>query len=225
MAAAKKKKPKAKATKSKKPAKAAKTAKKPAKKPAKAKKPAAAKPKKPPKPTGLLPTAEEEARFWSLIEDAWGTQSAEINAARLALATRTPSEDDEAGDLEEAADGVLDSLRAAFENEDFPKEELVAMDRVLERKLYDIDRADVQAVTDGSDDGFLYARGFIVALGKAFYEAVRANPEMAICDAELEQMCYLPADVYSDRFGGELPDTGSGISRESCHNREGWRDA
>jgi hypothetical protein len=34
---------------------------------------------------------------------------------------------------------------------------------VLERTLYDIDRADIQAVTDGSDDGFLYARGFVVA--------------------------------------------------------------
>src|SRR5262249_14294632 len=101
-------------------------------------------PKKPKKPTGVLPTAEEEARFWSLIEDAWSTQSAEINAARAALATREPGDDDAGEDVEEALDAVEDSLRAAFANEDFPKEELVAMDRVLERKLYDIDRADVQ---------------------------------------------------------------------------------
>ena len=97
------------------------------------------------------------------------------------------------------------------------------MDRVLERKLYDIDRADVQAVTDGSDDGFLYARGFIVILGKAFYDAVHANAEMAISDAEWEPMCYLPAHVHNDRFG-DFPETGSGISRESCSNRAGWAE-
>jgi hypothetical protein len=215
MAAAKKKKP----AKSKKP-----VAKKPAKKKTVApkKQQKKAKPKAPPKPAGILPTAEEEARFWSLIEDAWATQSAETNAARLGLATRDPGHHGE--DVEAALDGVEQALRAVFSNEDFPQEELVAMDRVLERKLYDIDRADIQAVTDGSDDGFLYARGFIVALGKVFYEAVLANPAIAICDAELEAMCYLPAQVHSERFG-DYPKTGSGISRESCSNREGWADA
>jgi hypothetical protein len=81
----------------------------------------------------------------------------------------------------------------------------------------------VQEVTDGSDDGFLYARGFIVALGKAFYDAVVANPEMAICDAECEEICYLPTHVHEERFGA-WPETGSGISRESCTNRAGWAE-
>src|SRR5262245_17068655 len=67
-------------------------------------------------------------------------------------------------------------------------EDLVDMDRVLERKLYDIDREDIQAVTDGSDDGFLYCRGLIVALGRDFYEAVVANPAMAVPDGECESM-------------------------------------
>ena len=118
----------------------------------------------------------------------------------------------------------MESLRAAFANEDMPKEEIVVMDRVLERKLYDIDRSDIQEVTDGSDDGFLHARGFIVAMGKAFYDAVLANPEVAICDAECEEMCYLPSHSHDERFGA-WPDTGSGISRESCSNKAGWADA
>ncbi len=44
----------------------------------------------------------------------------------------------------------------------------MAFDRMLERKLplYNVDRQEIQEVTDGSDDGFLYARGFIVALGE-----------------------------------------------------------
>ncbi|MET8089612.1 hypothetical protein [Micromonospora sp. NPDC005220] len=50
------------------------------------------------------------------------------------------------------------------------------LDPVVERKLHDIDREDIHEVTDGSDDGFLYARGFIVALGRAYYEAVRTRP-------------------------------------------------
>src|SRR5207237_890365 len=133
MAAAKKKtkakaKTKTKTTKSKKPVKAAKSAKaaKPAKaKPAKAKAKAARTTEKKPKPANILPTAEEEARFWSLIEDAWATQSAEINAARRALTTREPGDDD-GGEIEEALDAVIHSLRAAFRNEDFPREELVA---------------------------------------------------------------------------------------------------
>jgi len=194
----------------------AKTKKKPAKK---------AKPTAKKKPSTILPTAAEEARFWSLIEDAWAAQSPAINATRLALAKREPGGDDDAGgEIEEALDGVEEGLRAVFENEDFPKDELVAMDRVLERKLYEIDRADIQAVTDGSDDGFLYARGFIVALGKAFYDAVRANPAMALCDAECESMCYLPAHIHEERFG-DFPDTGSGISRETASNGEGWADS
>ena len=181
--------------------------------------------KKATKPKAALPTPEEEVRFWSLIEDAWATQSAEVNASRKALATRDPNGEDEpdTGSVDEALEAVVDSLRAAFANEDFPREELVAMDRVLERKLYDIDRAAIQEVTDGSDDGFLYARGFIVALGKAFYDSVLANPEIAICDAECEDMCYLPAHVHEERFGA-WPETGSDISRESCSNQAGWAE-
>ena len=98
-------------------------------------------------------------------------------------------------------------------------EELLAFDRILERKLYDIDRADIHEYTDGSDDGFLYCRGFIVAIGREYYEAVRANPSVAICDAECEEMCYLSWNLYRKKFG-EMPR--SGISRESNSNTEGW---
>jgi hypothetical protein len=97
----------------------------------------------------------------------------------------------------------------------------LSLDRVLERKLHDIDRADIQAVTDGSDDGFLYARGFIVAMGRNFYDAVASDPQVAVRDAECEEMCYFFAHLYRERFG-EFSDTGSGISRESCSNATGW---
>ncbi|HEX7703891.1 MAG TPA: hypothetical protein VF403_24285 [Kofleriaceae bacterium] len=98
----------------------------------------------------------------------------------------------------------------------------IAIELLMRR--YDPSSLNYAPVTDGSDDGFLYARGYIVALGKAFYDAVRANPEIAISDSEFESMCYLPAHVHEERFGG-FPKTGSGISRETGSNGEGWADS
>lgn len=167
---------------------------------------------------GRLPTAEEEERFWALIEAAWQRVGCRANEARRALATRKP--DPEADyDVDEALDDFIRAL--TDECRGLSGEELTDLDRVLERKLYDIDRADIQAVTDGSDDGFLYARGFIVALGRDFYEAVRREPRMALLEAECERMCYFFAHLYAKRFG-DFPETGSGISRESCSNPDGW---
>lgn len=118
-------------------------------------------------------------------------------------------------------DTRLDDFLAALTGlcQDMSATELTELDRVVERKLYDIDRADIQAVTDGSDDGFLYARGFIVALGRDYYTAVAGNPQLAICDCE--SMCYFFAHPHNKLYGS-WPETGSGISRESCSNPVGW---
>ncbi|MFC6088783.1 DUF4240 domain-containing protein [Saccharothrix lopnurensis] len=171
----------------------------------------------------ILPTAAEEARFWALLENAWAGRGPEVAALRRALVERAPGEDafDEAAQLEEHLDRVLEALRAVAA--DLSAEELTALDRVAERKLHEIDRADVHEVTDGSDDGFLYARGFVLAMGREFYEAVARDPRMAIEDAEAEAFCYLFAHAHADRFG-DFPETGSGISRESCSNAAGWPD-
>jgi hypothetical protein len=167
-----------------------------------------------------LPTAEEEKAFWAAIEDAWGPAGDEANAARRALATRDAGADEaDTGPVDEALEDVIGRLRAHLSGLDVGA--LVSFDRVLERKLYEIDRQEIQEVTDGSDDGFLYARGFIVALGRAYYEAVDRDPALGICDAECEAMCYLSAHVHQDLFGS-WPKTGSGISRESCTNADGW---
>ena len=166
-----------------------------------------------------LPSAEDEARFWALVEAAWAPCSAEANRVRGALAARAPDPD---ADLS-AVDGALPVFLGTLADQcrALPGDELTSLDRVLERKLYDIDRADIQAVTDGSDDGFLYARGFIVAMGRNFYDAVASDPQVAVRDAECEEMCYFFAHLYRERFG-EFPETGSGISRESCSNATGW---
>ncbi|MET8256521.1 DUF4240 domain-containing protein [Micromonospora sp. NPDC005205] len=176
---------------------------------------------------GTLPTAADEARLWALIESAWAELGAEPLALRQALVERDPAADDgddvDDDDPSYAIDAWLDAFldRLGQLTVELTGQELTDLDRVVERKLYDIDREDIHEVTDGSDDGFLYARGFIVALGRAYYEAVRADPAMALLDADCEGMCYLFAHLHNDRFGS-WPETGSGISRESFGNPDGW---
>ncbi|WP_240742318.1 DUF4240 domain-containing protein [Micromonospora zingiberis] len=167
------------------------------------------------------PTAEEEARFWALLEQAWAQLGPEPAAARRALLDRNPDSDpdDELYAIHTWLAPFLDVLGGLAA--ELPAPELVALDRVAERKLYDIDRADIHEFTDGSDDGFLYARGFIVAVGREFYEAVRADPAMALLDASCEEFCYFFAHLHDKRFG-DWPNTGSGISRESVSNAAGW---
>jgi uncharacterized protein DUF4240 len=166
--------------------------------------------------TDAVPTADQEARFWGLVEAAWALAGPETNGARLALSVAPAGK---SAGVDEALVGFLERLTASCVA--LSSEELTDLDRVLERKLYDIDREDIHEFTDGSDDGFLYARGFIVALGRRYYEAVAADPRLAVLDAECEEMCYFFAQLHKERFG-TWPATGSGISRESASNQAGW---
>ncbi|MEH1167891.1 DUF4240 domain-containing protein [Micromonospora sp. CPCC 205539] len=172
--------------------------------------------------TEALPTPAEEARFWALIESAWAALGAEPLALRRALVERDPDgseDDDEPYAIDAWLGPFLDRLRQL--STELSAQELTDHDRVLERKLHDIDREDIHEMTDGSDDGFLYCRGFIVALGREYYEAVHARPALAVLDAECESMCYFFAHLHNERFGA-WPETGSGISRESFGNPVGW---
>ena len=164
-----------------------------------------------------IPTAAAESRFWSLVESAWDMVGGEPSARRKALIER--DSDDEVYAVDAYLGEFLANLRSLCV--DLSAAELTDLDRVLERKLYDIDRADIQEVTDGSDDGFLYCRGFIVAMGRDFYAAVVADPEVAVHDAECESMAYFFAHLHNERFG-DYPDTESGISRETASNTAGW---
>jgi hypothetical protein len=158
-----------------------------------------------------------ESRFWSLIESAWQSVGGKAKA-RQKLAEGKLS-DERAELLVEALEEVISALRGLLDQ--LPAKELLAFDRILERKLYDIDRQEVQEHTDGSDDGFLYARGFIVAAGQGYYDAVNANPAVALMDLECEEMCYLSWHLFREKFGEPPP---SDISRESCSNAAAWPD-
>jgi Protein of unknown function (DUF4240) len=168
-----------------------------------------------PSTTSLPGITMNEELFWSMIEDAWNTAGG-MTKARQQLAQGTLSEE-KAEELVEVVEEVIPSLLATLEQ--LSQNDLLAFDQILERKLFDIDRAEVQEHTDGSDDGFLYARGFIVAAGRDYYDAVNADPSVAMMDLECEEMCYLPWHLYHDQFG-DMPK--SEISRESGSNKVGW---
>ncbi len=157
----------------------------------------------------------DENRFWSMIEAAWKAVGGFVEV-RQELAEGSDSEK-HAYSLDAPLRSFIAALRKQLAA--LPAEELLAFDRILERKLYDIDRTDIHERTDGSDDGFLYCRGFIVALGRRYYEGVRENPDLAVVDAEFEQMCYISWHLYFERFG-EMPP--SGIWRETGSNVAGW---
>jgi hypothetical protein len=159
-----------------------------------------------------------EDRFWGMIESAWTPLGSDVNDVRHHLAAGTRGSDD-VSLVDRSMDALLANLAA--QSVDLSAKDLAGLDLILERKLYDLDRADLHAVVGGSDDGFLYARGFVVAAGRAFYDAVLRDPRLAVRNTECEGMCYLFADLYQDRFG-ELPNPGSLISRESRSNHTGW---
>jgi hypothetical protein len=171
---------------------------------------------------GRMPTTTDEARFWEFVESAWAACGTQAARARAMLVARDPAVDDGKGSartVEGSTEQFLEHLRRLCA--ELSGAELTDLDRVVERKLYHLDRQEIHEYTDGSDDGFLYCRGFVVAAGREFYDAVDANPAMAVMDAECEEMCYFFAHLHDERFG-RYPHTGSGISRESGSNRAGW---
>jgi len=156
-----------------------------------------------------------EVMFWSMIEDAWQAVGGKAKErARLSIGKLSERQ---SSFLLEGIEEVIPALRESLGR--LTQEDLATFDSILERKLYDIDREEIQEITDGSDDGFLYARGFIVACGKGYYDAVNLKPSIAVPDLDCEDICYLPNHVYSEKFG-DMPQ--SSISRESCSNKNGW---
>ncbi len=162
-----------------------------------------------------------EEIFWSMIEQAWEETAPQLKAKRMKIAAKKGVKEPTklSGELSEIIDNdLVENLVAKLRLLD--KETLALFDLILEKKLYDIDRSDIHEYTDGSDDGFLYCRGFIVGMGKEYYETIKNDPEKATMDLEAESFCYFPTHLYSELYNS-LPT--SEISRETCSNAEGWK--
>lgn len=111
-----------------------------------------------------VPAPEDEARFWALIEAAWTPLGPEVRQARQVLVIRPAGSPADTSVVSGALRVFLDILAGRCRG--LTAAELTCLDRVAERKPWKINRAGIFAVTGGSDDGFLYARGFIVAMGR-----------------------------------------------------------
>ncbi|MDQ3634836.1 MAG: DUF4240 domain-containing protein [Acidobacteriota bacterium] len=158
-----------------------------------------------------------EEKFWKIIESSWA-DSPEIYALRTKA-------------LENNEEKLLEELSGKLENEIFENynERIKSLEKydftnfihILEEKLYIIDREEIQEYTDGSDDGFLYCRCFIVGMGEKYYTLVDKNPSKATMDIEAESFGFSAYTVYEKKFGEEF-ERNSIHCIESCSNTDSW---
>jgi hypothetical protein len=100
------------------------------------------------------------------------------------------------------------------------KEEIIAFHTLLDDALYQLDRKDIQAVTDGSDDGFEYARLSIVSRGRHYFEAVLRNPHEAELDEDNEPFGTAAQKAYERKWQEPFPELPN--RRATGKNRAGW---
>ena len=79
------------------------------------------------------------------------------------------------------------------------KEEFTSFIHHLEERMYHIDREDIHEYTDGSDDGFVYCRCFIVGMGSEYYELIDNDPSKATMDVEAELFGFSAYGVYEEK--------------------------
>lgn len=130
--------------------------------------------------------------------------------------------------LDEGREGdAVEPLQAALHM--MSESELFGFEEALSQMLYAIDGeafADNAGDSGGSDDGFLYARCFVVAKGREFYEAVKADP--ARMPKSIEQWCepllYLHRAAWAEQTGNDQSDWpfGATVSYESGSNADLW---
>jgi hypothetical protein len=131
-------------------------------------------------------------------------------------------------DGDDFADGVRERLA------ELSPDEVRAFDDVLNRKLgaactWPLWAAGYLLNGGCSDDGFLYFRGWLVAQGRAVYEAALADPDSladatrpdpAEDDCECEELLYVAMAVYEQQTGEELPR--SEVLRRDVPPGESW---
>ncbi|MBL7768253.1 MAG: DUF4240 domain-containing protein [Flavipsychrobacter sp.] len=155
--------------------------------------------------------------FWNIIESSW-EDSPELNHQRLE-AIKTGDEE-LLNDLSMELEGeILENYNERLSHLD--KQELTSFIRHFEERMYHIDRQAIHQNTDGSDDGFLYCRCFIVGMGKTYYDMIDKDPSKATADLEAEPFGFSAYDVYEELFGEDF-DRYAFHSMETGSNKEQW---
>ncbi len=158
-----------------------------------------------------------EQKFWELIESAWKSLPLVDQLREEALKTN------DADLFEGLSFGLNDEVSEVMEEKlrELDQEELTRFNHLMEEKLYRLDREEIHKYTDGSDDGFLYCRGFIVGMGEKYYNLVNVNPRKATADAEAEAICFIGYQVYEEKYGEAFP-RNTAFPTESGSNATGW---
>jgi hypothetical protein len=158
-----------------------------------------------------------EQNFWEIIELSWA-DSPELDKQRAKVLKSNNKEilEELSGDLESVILKNYNQRLLALDKEDLTK-----FIHILEERLYNIDREEIQEHTDGSDDGFLYCRCFILGMGQQYYNMVDKDPSKATMDLEAEMFGFSAYGIYEEKFGEEF-DRYSIHSIESCSNEKGW---
>lgn len=138
--------------------------------------------------------------FWDIIELSW-QDSSKLNEQRMQA---LKSNDEELlSELSMELEGeILEHYNKRLRQLD--KEELTSFIHHFEERMYHIDRQEIQEYTDGSDDGFMYTRFFIVGMGREYYEMVDRDPSKATMDVEAEWFGFSAYDVYEEKFEEEF---------------------
>ncbi len=158
-----------------------------------------------------------EERFWQIIEQSWSKVAPEVQQARRNLLHNAVSELD--------CQNLLNALKEVvlvYEDQidDLRKPQLIEFDKILERKLFDIDREDIHKKHGGTVERFLFARSFIVLAGMEYYDAVIDDPCRVIPKLEAEEMSRSAKLYYYHKYDEEMP--GTDISIETFSNKAGW---
>ena len=155
--------------------------------------------------------------FWGLIERAWSMEPELLEQRKKAIASNKESQ------LEKLANIIEDELVDPYEELLYAldRDELSSFIRTWEERMYHIDRKEIQQHTDGSDDGFLYVRCFIIAMGQTYYDSIDTNPALAKEGLEAEGFGFTAYSVYQDKFDEDFK-RGSKHAIETGSNKEGW---
>jgi Protein of unknown function (DUF4240) len=158
-----------------------------------------------------------EEKFWNIIDMSWA-DSPKLDKKREKVLKNNDEEilEELSGELE---DTILENYNKRLLTLD--KDDLVNFIHILEERLYNIDREEIQEHTDGSDDGFLYCRCFILGMGQQYYNLVDKDPSKASMDLEAEMFGFSAYGIYEEKFGEEF-ERYSIHSIESCSNEKGW---
>lgn len=111
-----------------------------------------------------------------------------------------------------------------------PASKIEGFEEQLSQVLYEIDTREHMksaGMSAGSSDGFLYARCFAVASGKAFYESVKQDPKKMpkTLDEWCEPLLYVAERAWERSVRQHKWNYSPSVSYESGSNSKGWPKA